>query len=373
MASLPSLREVRQWVAGRTAKYMFWLSMAYLVCLACLVVLWVDIPNLHEKVMDNGDTLRDPGNRQFESIVIAGMLIVWPIVILESIFHWCTRPWDRAHSKAHWFGLLHCICPALRMCGRFPEMHGRMWLPGLGWRRPNRHLRQRLERLFSVPMIVIALMIMPVLIIEFFLKAQVAQYSWLRFALHVGTGVIWFAFAAEFILMVSVSNKKLAYCKKHWIDIAIILLPLFSFLRSLRAMRATRLSSLLRVPQVGKMARIYRMRGTAVKAVQALVLLEVFQKWLGANEEKKLDKLRRQLKEVESEGKVLRRQIAKLEAAVAQQCVTDDQDEQPLLGESVSDSRIQGPHLHGPHLQGSHPTPTSKTVCPADQHDSSAS
>ena len=201
-----------------------------------------------------------------------------------------------------------------------------MWLPGLGWRRPNRHLRQRLERLFSVPMIVIALMIMPVLIIEFFLKAQVAQYSWLRFALHVGTGVIWFAFAAEFILMVSVSNKKLAYCKKHWIDIAIILLPLFSFLRSLRAMRATRLSSLLRVPQVGKMARIYRMRGTAVKAVQALVLLEVFQKWLGANEEKKLDKLRRQLKEVESEGKVLRRQIAKLEAAVAQQCVTDDQD-----------------------------------------------
>ena len=106
-------------------------------------------------------------------------------------------------------------------------MRQRLWLPGLGWRQANKRLRERLERKFGIPMILIALMIMPVLIVEFFMKSQVAQYGWLRMLLHVSTGVIWFAFAGEFILMVSVAEKKVAYCKKHWIDLAIILLPLF--------------------------------------------------------------------------------------------------------------------------------------------------
>ena len=66
------------------------------------------------------------------------------------------------------------------------------------------------------------MMILPILVIEYVFTAQVAQYAWLRLLLHVGTGVIWFAFAVEFILMVSVAEKKLAYCKKHWVDLAII-------------------------------------------------------------------------------------------------------------------------------------------------------
>jgi hypothetical protein len=34
--------------------------------------------------------------------------------------------------------------------------------------------------------------------------------------------------------MISVAPRRLEYCKKHWLDLAIILLPLISFLRSLR-------------------------------------------------------------------------------------------------------------------------------------------
>ena len=148
-------------------------------------------------------------------------------------------------------------------------------------------------------MIGIALLIMPVLIVEFFMKDQVSQYEWLRAFLHIGTGVIWFAFAMEFILMVSVAKKKLGYCKDHWIDLAIIILPFVSFLRTLRMLRMTRLAHLLQLPMLTKLGRVYRLRGTAVKVLRALMVLEVLQRIVGGDPERQIEKLQRQLDEVE--------------------------------------------------------------------------
>lgn len=302
---------------------MFWLSLIFLMCVSCLVVLWYDVPNLQENAnaaMGVGaseanlpELVAPPAVRfSLERTVVWLMCLIWPIVIIESVFHWCSRPWNKPTAKYHWFGFLFCICPALRMCAHSPEMGDRLWLHGWGWRRSGKRLRRRLERKFSVPMIVIALLIMPILITEFFLKAQVAQYAWLRFFLHVGTGVVWFAFAFEFILMVSVAEKKLEYCKKHWLDLAIVLLPLVSFLRSIRLIRATRAAKLMRATQMTKMLRMYRLRGTAIKALQALVLLEVFQRLVNRNPEKTIAKLEARVDELEDEAKHLRRKITRL-------------------------------------------------------------
>jgi voltage-gated potassium channel len=325
--------ELQQRIAGHAGVPMFWASLTFLVCLACLIVLWVDMPNLQEKAAEAfGASPTNPSpavaasspiRTGVERTVLWLLLVIWPIVITESVFHWFTRPWDKQTRKYHGFALLFCLCPALRMCARSPELGERLWIPGLGWRKANKRLRRRLERQFSVPMILIALMIMPILIIEFFLKAQVAQYAWLRLLLHIGTGVIWFAFAFEFILMVSVAEKKLAYCKQHWIDLAIILLPLFSFLRSLRVLRATRAAKLMKIPQITKMVRVYRLRGTAVKAIQALILLEFFQRLFGVNPERAIGKLQARLEEVEREAKLLRRKIIKLEREKAAQQEAD--------------------------------------------------
>lgn len=321
--------DLAQWIVIRTAPAMFLLSVTFLVCLAVLVVLWVDVPNLRESAQafatTNGrngssdvDQVRDffaleGPSRHIEWCVLAVMQMVWPIVIIESIVHWLTRSWNRQTLKYHGFAVLFCICPALRMCARSPEMHGRLWLPGLGWRQADKRLRRRLERQFSIPMILIALLIMPVLIGEFFLKEQVAQHLWLRVLLHIGTGVIWFAFAAEFILMVSVADKKIEYCKKHWLDLAIILLPLISFLRSLQTMRATRLAKLMKIQQLSQIARVYRLRGTAMKMMRALVLLELVNRVWKISPDRSLTKLRRQLEEVENEAKLIRRKIARIE------------------------------------------------------------
>lgn len=303
---------------------MFVLSLAFLVCQSVIVVVWVDVPNLTENAAatlrlqdaDAGQIRQlleeDVIDGRVSTLAGQGLVVIWPIVIAEAVFHWLTRPWTSGLLKQHFFSLLFCICPSLRMCARSPELRNRMWLPGLGWRYVNRRLRKRLERKFSFPMILIALLIMPVLIVEFFLKTQVSQYAWLRLALHVGTGVIWFAFAGEFIVMVSVAEKKLPYCKKNWIDLAIILLPLFSFLRSLRVFRAMGIAQALRLPQITKLARVYRLRGTTVKVLRALILLDVFYRLIGWDAEKRIERLEKKLVDLDKESKQIRREITRL-------------------------------------------------------------
>ena len=303
-------------IAARSAPLMFGLSLMFLVCQAVLVVVWVDVPNLAENaqaMIAEGGTVAERVRRslgselvdhRIQDTAVTLVLLIWPVVIAETVFHWLTRPRHGMFLKHHVLGLLFCICPSFRMCARSPEMGFRIWLPGLGWRQANKRLRKRLERHFSAPMILIALMILPVLVIEYFLKAQVVEYSWLRMMLHASTGIIWFAFAFEFILMFSVADKKIAYCKTHWLDMAIIALPLFSFLRSLRVLRAS---------QVTKMARVYRLRGTAVRALRAMILLEFFHRVAGTDVDRRIERLQRQLQEVESEAKEIRRSIARLQ------------------------------------------------------------
>ncbi|WP_345682177.1 potassium channel protein [Novipirellula caenicola] len=306
-------------IAAHSAPAMFWISLAFLVCQSVLVVLWVDVPNMEETLIRDPVTDETviaytlPPISRSEIAAIAVMLLIWPIVIAESIYHWYTRPWDAEHRWTHLYSLAFCLCPSLRMCARSVEMGNRIWLPTMGWRKADARLRRRLERYFSVPMIWIALLIMPVLLIELLLKNQVAQYGWLRFALHFSTGAIWFCFAAEFILMVSVAEKKIAYCKTHWLDLAIILLPLVSFLRSLQFLRATGITKMVRLSQINQVARMYRLRGTALKAVRALVLLDMLERILRRSPERSLEKLYTQLEELETEAKAVRRKIAKLE------------------------------------------------------------
>jgi len=317
--------DVRRLIAWYSAPVMFAVSLLFLVCQAILVVIWVDVPNLSENALiaidptnPNADAIRRSLSRpivdhRLQETTIALMVLLWPLVIVEAVWHWISRSWNKENRWFHFYSLLFCLCPSLRMCARSPEMRKRLWLPGLGWRHANRRLRKRLERQFSMPMFWIALLIMPVLIIEFFMKDQVVQHNWLRAFLHLGTGVIWFAFAFEYILMVSVARKKLAYCKRHWIDLAIIILPLFSFLRTLQVLRATRISQLLRLPMLTKFARVYRLRGTAVKMLQALMLLDFYHRLVSSDPERRIERLHRQLEDVELEAKEIRRKIMKLE------------------------------------------------------------
>jgi voltage-gated potassium channel len=325
------LRVARRRCARWLAPPMFALSLLYLALLAALVVLWVDVPALLQPVATE-DTISElplavPAGAQLlisgDDALLAGhrcvlaLELLWLLFLAEFAVRFLlrdrSRPWWRTYSP----GLIACCFPPLRLCARNPDVGDMIWLPVLGWRKPNRSLRARLERLFSVPMILIALAILPVLLIEFGMRPQVLAHRWLQLVLHVSLGMIWFAFALEFLVMFSVSDKKLRYCKEHWLDIAIIILPFISFLRSLRVVRATRLARVARVEQLVRMSRLYRLRGLAMRALRAMLLLRLLNRLLRVSPERQLEQLREQLREKETDLRLTRIQIAELERVVA--------------------------------------------------------
>jgi len=109
------------------------------------------------------------------------------------------------------------------------------------------------------------------------------------------TALIWFSFALEFILLVSLAEKKLAFCKKHWINIVIILLPLLAFLRSLQLFR------FLRMAKAGKLMRAYRLKGLATRMAKLATIFNLIDRFLSRSPEKYDAHLRDKISEKEDE------------------------------------------------------------------------
>ena len=92
-----------------------------------------------------------------------------------------------------------------------------------------------------------------------------------------------------------------------YLDIAIILLPVISFLRALRLLR------LGRIAQLNKMTRLYRARGLATKLRQTLILMGLAEKSSLRLTQHKIDSLEEQLEERLEQVEDLRNQIAQLQ------------------------------------------------------------
>ena len=276
----------------RTAAEMFWLSVCSLLFLSGLL-------HLHDK----------PEYQPILIVCVLGFLGIYPACWVDAI--WSGRFGSR-QGRARWF---YCLLPPLRL-GACDHATGKsIWLPGLGWQPVGRDLEQRLERVSSVPMIVMALMVLPLIIVEHFWKERIDADPLLSGLLNGAGGLIWFAFAGEFILRFSIAQSKWSYVRTHFIDLAIVLLPLFSFLQALR------LGRLLRLQQLTRTARLYRLRGVALRAWRALLLVDAISRLINGPAEKRLVKLRATLVHKELELADLRAEIAKLETATA---VTND-------------------------------------------------
>ncbi len=322
-------RKFRQRWAMRTAAPMFWISVLFLANTAMSIVLWVDVPRVSEAYLERDgagsvDVATEDGRsttaaidrlaHQLDDMTLTVELVLWPIFVIEFLFYLLLAERGKRFTRMR---LLACFCPPLRLGVPNAEMRGRIWLPKLGWTRPTVKVQRKLEKWFGVPMIVIALMILPILLVEFGLKEQVAERTWLRVLLHASTGTIWFAFAFEFIVMCSVAPKKLQYCKVHWLDLVIILLPLLSFLRSLRILRATRLARLAKIQYLTKLGRVYRLRGLAIKGFRGLAVIDLMSRILPMTLERQVELLEGELKENEREGRDLKRRIASIERLIA--------------------------------------------------------
>ncbi len=185
-----------------------------------------------------------------------------------------------------------------------------MWLPRMGWQNKGEKLSGRLDDFAMIPMLVIALMILPLIGIDILLKDKIAELRWAGLILNGCAAFIWYAFALEFLVMVSVADDKLDYCKKHWLNLIIILLPLIAFLRSFQVVRA------FRVARAGKLLRVYRMRSLVLRVSQTLLAISAIERLLNRNPEKHLLKLQKLHDEKDSEIKRLRVKIAEVRKKV---------------------------------------------------------
>lgn len=329
---MSDLLQFRRELADRVALPMFVLSLVFMALLASLIVIWIDIPRVAELAVLDAIEERSEGELDDDvamlalteattpyetmgwialGILCAVWVLFWVELAIKTVLR--VRAGDELSARLMMTGLLACLIPPLRLAAPSPAWDGRIWLPNLQWQHPGRRLSRTLDGVAGKPMLIIALLILPILLIEYGLSSLVEEHDWLRMLMHVSTGFIWFAFAVEFIIMVSATDKKLAYIKKNWIDLAIILLPLISFLRSIRALR---LAKLAKVQRLAKLGRVYRMRGLLMKAVRALMLFQVVNRILRITPEKQLVKLQTVYAEKEIELQELKEDIDELQKTI---------------------------------------------------------
>jgi len=265
------------------ARVMFAASLLFLANLASLLHL----------------TEGDLWSSYAEVVIRTGALLHMAFVV-EGFVH---LVWGSGLKRWHWWAIL---IPPLRLGARDHLAGTCVWLPVWGWQPAGVGLEKRLARFFSVPLMCLAMLVLPLVLIELIWVEMLNQHPvWMK-SLEIASGFIWMAFVIEFVIMVGVTPKKFRYIRRNWIDVIIILLPLVSFLRGLR------LARLMRLNQISRTARIYRVRGLLIRAWRALVALDLIEKVVWRDKDALIDRLGEELVERETELEELRVRIAKL-------------------------------------------------------------
>ena len=310
-AEPPPTPSVHPW-ADRLAPVFFWLAGFHLLAFAGLI---------HRAVR-----WRVTGT---EIDVILGVLLgLWPVFAVEAALAFLFR--DRARRR--WPALVRVLAVILFPPARMGFVHpvvGKMWLPWIGWQLEGKGLLRRLDRAFGLPLLLFALLILPILGIEYIWAETVDESPAFEMVLNICMALIWVAFAAEFIIKLEASGQPLKYAREKWLNAAIVLLPTLEFIlywwtsasplaRLLRSTRA------IAPDQLARMGRIYRLRGLLMKGWHALLALELFARIIGDNPKKRLARLEERialaqadLDELAAEAEVVRRVLNVQEAEVS--------------------------------------------------------
>ncbi|MCA8999518.1 MAG: hypothetical protein KDA80_21160 [Planctomycetaceae bacterium] len=277
----------------RLAVPMFALTTVYLALLGAMVHLAMEETDRYNPIAEQCGWI---------------LVILWPAYWLEFLFHKITGGKD---DRLH---LLTCLIPPLRLVTRDHVVHKNVWLPFLGWRRADDDLAEDVEYRLGYPMIVVALLILPLLGIQQFKKELIATNQQFGFWVQIAEVSIWQAFAMEFLVMLSLVSKKVNFLRTHWMDAVIVLLPLIAFLRVARIGRVFRLHQL---GKLTKTARMFRFKGLAMRAWRAVLVLEIVDRLLHRDPEKRLRLLEEELLIKQAEVRELTDEITRVKGLIA--------------------------------------------------------
>lgn len=256
------------------------------------------------------------------TILYAGLLVLWPVFVLEAWWGVWRRDRSKPRRPVVLRALLVCLMPPWRMALTDPRF-GLIWVPRIGWQPPGRVLFKRLDLAFGGPILVFAFLILPVLVLEYVADDEVRASPALRLALDIGVGVIWVAFATEFVFKGSAHPKPWRFVTTHWLDAAIVVLPMLEFVlhhwvEAAPVARLLRLGRAASPEYLARMQQLYRLRGLATKGWQALLVVQAAARLLGVTPEKRLTSLEEKIGEMEEDLADLRKDAEVLREMVAE-------------------------------------------------------
>ena len=271
----------------RTGPEMFWLSSLSLTLLAGMI-------HINDR----------PQHMAIFTGCLLGFLGLYPAYWIDCF--WALRLRSRSGSF-HW---LYAIFPPLRLGAKDYETGRRIWLPGLGWQLVGFELERRIQKAIRVPMISMTLLVLPMLAAEYFCSEQLSGDHLLAGLTAATSGIIWTAFTAEFVLMAAIARSKFDYCKQHWLELLIILLPALGVLGTVQIGRE------LRINQITKAANLYRLRGVGIRAWQSLTMFEFVDRLVSGPPRRRLEKLLLLVEKKQDELGQLEDQIRRIEARI---------------------------------------------------------
>jgi voltage-gated potassium channel len=121
----------------------------------------------------------------------------------------------------------------------------------------RRDLAERIERVTEIPMLLLALAYVAAFLVGYLPDASDRARSIAAFA----EDIIIALFAAELLIRVAVAERRLAYLRRHWLDVLIVVVP---FIRPLRLLRIVRVLPVLARVTVGLRRVMGSYRGTYV-------------------------------------------------------------------------------------------------------------
>jgi hypothetical protein len=285
MTSQPSIIEKRLAIPMSVLAFLFLIVTAYFIQ-------FIQGPSFNERII-----------KLFGKIY----LFLWLPFIIEAI--WIHYEFNQKRIKgAVSFNIwAPIVLPPLRLIRCSLLDRKQVWIPFKGWRQVDQKLRNALEDRFNLPMLFFALLILPVLGLEYLYQGAILEQYKLRFVMEFTTALIWLAFTVEFIIMASLSEKWFLYCKNHWLELAIILLPFIAFLRSFR---------IFKVAKIAQMGRSLRLKRLVARASRALVMLDFINRIIQGGPEKQLKRLRQQQHQHEKELSEIEQQIKRLQKEI---------------------------------------------------------
>jgi len=274
----------------RTASpIMFWLGFVSLFPIAAIVMLAQDQP------------LVLWGSGLFEVVAV-----IWLVLAMElgvRLYWQMKEGWKISGAKIRIL-ILAVLIPPLRMGIKpivYPE---HIWLPFWKWCQVNPKLGSKVKDTFLLPIVTAGIIMLTIFLLESRYSELMNQLVWgleLSNLLLIMEGLVWMAFALEFILAFSVSEDRAEYCSKNWMDLLIIMIPIFSVFRSI---------GLIKIMKLKHLASTAKWKGLRSKMKKLFVIADLFTRvYLHYRPEWEIKRLQRHLAKNAKERRKLEEQL----------------------------------------------------------------